>query len=366
MRGLEGGAETRVPLTLRGQAAQHTVAAVEASFEYEFVYARRRSAPAVIRAGDRPEIRAISFELVYPAYTGQPPRPLSGRVTRVQALAGTTVLVSFTATADLHTELSYVEWSDGSRQAISVSGRFGHFSFSVEKPDRALVRLTGRLGRGFESERPLGFEVAVDRDQTPVVQVDYRKDQLVMMADEAAAFVVPYTAEDDFGVAEVSLRYRIETIDPLLGREPREGAVTRLVDPAADRVRGKFAEAFKALDPPLQPGDRVTIELAAKDNNTETGPGLGRSRPLQLVIVQPDLAQFTERTYGFESAMLLGGLKRLKRATNLLIEPQRTVRTEKEQPVEKLKTEARLNAEAWPSGAEDAVGDYFRLLSGGR
>ena len=275
-------------------------------------------------------------------------------------------MVSFAATTELHPDLSYVEWSEGDKQAITVNGRFGHFSFAVDRPNRAVLHLTGQYGRGFEMADPLSLEIAVTRDLAPSITIGIRKEKLVMLAEEAAAFAVPYTAEDDFGVAEVTLNYRIDTIDALLGREPRQGAATRLVEPVSERVVGKFTEVFKGLTPPLQSGDRVRIELTAKDNNTETGPSVGRSRTLEIVVVRPDLAQFTEKRFGFQQTALLAGLKKIERATNLLVEPERTVRAEKNLPVEKQALEARLNSEPWPSGAEDAVGDYFRLLSGGK
>jgi len=210
------------------------------------------------------------------------------------------------------------------------------------------------------------LEIAVDKDQAPSIQIGIRKDKLVMLAEEATAFVVPFTAEDDFGVTEVTLGYHIDTIDAMLGREPRQGSTSRLVEPASERVNGRFAEVFKALNPPLLPGDRIRLELSARDNNTETGPGVGRSRALEIVVVRPDLGQFTEKNFGFQQTALLAGLKKIKRATNLLVDPERAVRSEKEQKVEKQKLEARLNSESWPNGAEDAVGDYFRLMSGGK
>jgi len=362
----ESGVRTNVVLSLQSGRASHAIDAVERTFSYFFAYASRTSRAGTISVGERPEISAISYELVYPAYVGQPPRTLTGRMSRLQALAGTSILVSFAATTELHPDLSRVEWLEGDRQSITINGRFGHFAFVADRPNRATIMLTGRYGPGFEMSRPLSFEVAVEKDQPPTVALGVRKDKLVMFADEAAAFAVPYTAEDDFGVAEVTMSYRIDTIDALLGREPREGVMTRAVEPASERVNGKFAEVFKALDPALQPGDRVRIELSARDNNTETGPGVGRSRVLEIVIVRPDLAQFVEKAFGFQQTALLAGLKKVDRATNLLIEPERTTRTEKDLPVEKRALDARLNTEPWPSGAEDAVADYFRLLSGAR
>lgn len=363
VRLVRGEPATADELALEEGKASFHIASVQDTFAYHFEYGGRASAEHRVLVDDLPTVSAINYELAYPAYTGFPPRTLTGRVPRLQALVGTRVLVSFAATTALHADLCHVAWGDGTRQGLSISGRFGHFSFVVERPDRAAVHLTGALGPGFEMERPVAFEVAVQRDQPPRVQVRLKRKKLTLLAAQAAAFGLRWVAEDDFGVAEVEAAYRIDAVDELLRRPIREGSVPRRIDPPRDRVRGVFAELFKSLSPPLQPGDRITLTVSAKDNNTETGPRRGRSQAVEIVVVRPDLSAFAERAFGFEAHALLGGLHKVKRATNLLVDPVRTVRTETKQDVERHRVKSRVAHEAWPSGAEDAIGDYFRLLS---
>ncbi|MBM4033120.1 MAG: hypothetical protein FJ291_15240 [Planctomycetes bacterium] len=352
------------PLELSERKASFTVPKADESFTYRFDYAGRKSAEHTVTVGDLPTVSAIHYELGYPAYTGQAPRTLVGYVARLQGLVGTDVLVSFAATTDLHPDHCRVEWLDGSWTQVSVNGRFGHFSVAIARPDRATLHLTGACGPGFEMERPLSFEIATQADDAPTVQVLLRNRKLTMMAEEAAAFALGWVAEDDFGVAEVTLDYKAEGLDPLLGRPVRQGSVSQRFDPPRDRVRGRFADLFKGLSPPLEPGDRITLNVAARDNNSETGPRTGRAQPVEIVIVRPDLAAFAEKRFGFDAQALLGGLVRIKRETDLLAEPVRTVRTEPKHEIARHDLKARVADEAWPSGSEDAVGDYFRLLSG--
>jgi hypothetical protein len=351
-------------LSLADGKASFTVDPTIDSFDYQFEYGGRRTQSFRVLVDDLPEISAINFELTPPAYTGQSSRTLTGRLPRVAGLAGTTVLVSFAATTELHPELCFVEWADGSRQTLAISGRFAHFGFTLSQPDRATIHLTGILGSGFEMADPFGFEIAVQQDQPPTVTLATKNRRFTLLEDQAALFAIDWTAEDDFAVAEVNLEYRIDTIDPLLGRTPRDGAVPRRIEPARDLVKGRFAEMFKALDPPLQPGDRITLALIAKDNNVETGPGSGRSPPVEIVVVRPDLSGFIEQQYGFGGATLLGGLQKVKRTTDLLIEAAKTVRTEVSQPVDKQPLKVRATPETSPGGGSDAMADYFNLLSG--
>ncbi|NQT86055.1 hypothetical protein HQ560_04780 [bacterium] len=371
----ETGKETQHTLDLHaevvdGQAvdrARRRLTDMQKPLQYYFSYGAQQSPTYRVDVGDRPAIQAISYELVYPAYTGQPPRTLTGLVPKLQALPGTSVLVSFAATTDLHPDLCRVEWQDGSRQELTIQGRFGHFSFTMDQADQASVFLCGVHGAGFEMKKPLSLALGLERDQPPSISIRVRKKELILLAEEAAAFALPFVAEDDFGLTEVKLSYRITALDEMMGRGPRQGELVRRVEPAPDRLKGTFEAMFESLAPPLVPGDKVVLELTAKDNNSETGPGLGRSRKLSFVVVRPDLGAFTEKEFGFaQRASVLGGLQKSKRVTDLLVEAERTVRTEKPLPVEKKDVKARVRSEGWPSGSEDRVGDYFKLLSGSR
>ena len=356
-------------LRLDNNHAEFVIENAQESFSYQFEYGNRKSAAFNVRVGDLPDIKTINYELAFPAYTGQASCTMTGRVPKLRGLNGTNVLVSFAATTDLHPEFSYVEWQDGSKQPIQFSGRFGHFSFTITRPDRATIYLTSALAKPphekeWRMAQPISFEVEAQRDEPPSVQILLKQKKMTMFADQAAIFGFDYLAEDDFGIAEVTVEYRIDAIDELLGRKPRQDAQTRLIDPPRERVKGKFVDLFKNLTPPLEPGDRITITVSAKDNNTETGPGGGRSTPIEIVVVRPDLSGFVEQEFKFGALSPMGEMVKIKRSTDLLVDPTKTVRTESVQKIEKKDVKTMAKQESWPSGSEDATGDYFRLLSG--
>jgi len=363
-----GEIQTRT-LTLLNGRAEFSVENAQDSFTYSFEYGNRRSAIHTIQVGDLPDIKTINYELAFPAYPGQPARTLTGRVPKLRGLSGTNVLLSFAATTELHTDLSFVEWQDGSKQAIQFSGRYGHFSFTISRPERATIYLTSALARPphekeWRMAAPITFEVDVQRDESPSVNIQLKQKKMTMFAEQAALFAFDWLAEDDFGVAEVTVEYRIDCIDELLGRKPRQDSQTRAMEPPRERAKGRFADLFKTLNPPLEPGDRITITVTAKDNNTETGPGGGRSTPVEIVVVRPDLGAFVEQKFGFGSLSPMGEMVKIKRSTDLLVDPTKTVRTEKALKIEKKDVKTNSRQESWPSGSEDATGDYFRLLSG--
>ena len=360
-------------LKIADESAGDVMEDVQSPFTYYFEYGGRLSSKHRILVDDLPEIKAINYELTPPPYTGQSMQLMTGRLKKLQGLVGTTVFVSFAASTKLHSEFCYVEWQNGDRNRIEVSGRFGSFAFGIRKPDRLAIYLAHPFaGRSdeFRCKQPSRtIEIAVKRDQPPTVQMLIRKQtDLAMTPARANAIRIPWLATDDFGVAEVTLDYEVDTINELLGRGKRKGTLPHPVDPPRDRVKGRFEKIFRNVQPPLAPGDQIRISLAAKDNNTEPGPAVRRSDEIEILVVGSDFGMFTEGELSLggrrESALALLQAHRVKRATDLLQEPVKTVRTEKPVDFKKYVLKANPDQKTMLSEAEDDVGRYFELLSG--
>jgi hypothetical protein len=365
------GETTTTPLNIDNDHAEFEIAETLSDFTYFFEYGGRNSSIHEIRVDDLPQVKAINYEITPPPYTGQPMRLMTGRVSKLQGLSGTSIFVSFAANTRLHPEFCYVEWLNGDKQGIDISGRFGSFAFNILKKERLSIHLTGHFGKGFEMKQPLSIEIIMLRDAPPSIRMLVRRTsgEAVMSAGAVSALRLPWLAKDDFGVKEVTVQYEVEAIHELLGRGKRKGSSRMVVDPPRERAKGRFQNIFRGISPRLAPGDRAKLVLSAKDNNTETGPGLGRSETLQILMVGTDFGMFVENEFDLksrrESALLLKGLKQVKRSTDLLKAPTRTVRTEKPQAFKKHIVDARPGKKTMLGESEDDVGRYFDLLSGG-
>ena len=361
-----------LPLTLTDRRTEHTVAKAEGTFTYRFEYGGRMSDEHRIVVEDLPEIKAMNYELTPPAYTAQPMRILTGRVGKLKGLAETGALVNFAASTRLSPEACYVSWQDGARQAIDINGRFGSFAFSIEKPDRISIHLTGYLGKGFEMESPVSFEIEVQPDKRPAIRILFRERDLVKSAGQMPRFRVPWLAKDDFGVEEVKLYLTVTTIKQLthMGRAKREKTIVKPVRPPRDRAQGRFDDIFKGISPPLASGDKIEIRLEVKDNNTtKTGPGIGRSQTIKILLAEGDRwGVFTQGQYGLGrrrqgfGALDLLASERIGRETNLLQPPVKTDRTEK--PLAFNKQPVQANA-SQGTMLGDEIGRYFEALAGG-
>jgi hypothetical protein len=340
---------------------------VEETFRFRFEYGKQRSRTCTVNVADLPRIEAINYELIYPGYTGQPPRTVVGRVPQITALEGTRVLVSFKASTPLSPTRCWVDWErEEMPQPITINGRYGHFPFEIEQADAATLHLCGSLGKGFEMKDPPTLDIMVEKDKAPWVEILLKKKDLALLPQEGEAFGFRCLAGDDFGVSRITLTYRVQDTlhqSPETRRPLREGKKERKIRPPRDRAKEVFKGVFGEFEPALAPGDQITFSLAVEDNRVPKG-ATGRSEQVRIRIVSEGLGEFVEKEFGFGRRHLLGELHKIKRETNLLVQPEKSIRTEKKIERDKKALTTHVSKESWPSGAEDAVGDYFRLLSG--
>jgi len=363
-------AVSRRQLPLVNRRATSGKITAENSFVYHFDYDGRLSGTHRITVEDLPEVKAINYEITPPAYTSQPMQTYTGRIVRLQELYGTQVVVNFAASTELAAEGCYYRWmSDESRQhGLDISGRFGSFSFVIEQADRVSIHLTGYLGEGFEMAQPLSFEVDVRADKAPTVVVPVKEKDSRLQADQARSLRVPWLARDDYGVQEVSVKFEVDAISELLGRPRREGKFTQRIEPPRDRVQGQFQSLFDGIQPPLEPGDQVRLKVSATDTNTETGPGVGMSDEISVLVIggrmgsefdmgEPGWRQMRERELALDFS------ERVKRSTDLGRSPITTILKEKPQVVVKAAVQAIPSQKKMLGDAEDEMGWYFELLT---
>ena len=367
---IETGEATTNALELSQRRAEMAITDPQADFRYRFVYGGRSSDPHVVSVADRPEVKAINYEMTPPEYTGQPMRMMTGRIGALKALPGTAVLVSFAANTGLHPDMCFVEWMNGDKQRIDISGRFGSFSFNVAKPDRVSVYLTGHYGEGFEMEHPLVFQISPQKDERPDVQLLTKAEGKTVSDAKANGLFLKWFARDDYGIQKVGYEYTAETIVEVLERGKRTGGDEREYDPPRDRVKGGFRGVFANMNPRLGPGDRVTIHVYAIDNNTETGPGRSESEELEMIIVGRDFGAFARGMigdFGFsderKSMLEFMESERVPRETDLLQPTQRRIRTEKVFEISRISMEGGAAEDSEAVGMGSAAADYFKLLT---
>jgi hypothetical protein len=123
-----------------------------------------------------------------------------------------------------------------------------------------------------ESRDSAVYRVDVIPDKAPVARLTYpdRKEELIT---RQATMLIGFEASDDFEIARVRLKYKIDTVDN--GAE--KVVELDLDEPHPQRVRRRYEWEIGAMAPLLSEGSVIEYWIEAEDNNNVTGPGLGRT-----------------------------------------------------------------------------------------
>lgn len=204
----------------------------------------------------------------YPEYTGLEPKEIPNSTGDVSAPPGTRVDV--TARTGEPVEAAGLEAYDRRLDAEVVDeGRVVQGRFNVA-PEPGTYRLV--LYRGAEPEQSRAFAIEPQADLPPDVMIDVDGDGPLEVALDQA-FPLGWRARDDYGVRSVHLQVDGTDVGAPL---------YRMVDRRAE-VFDQLVRTPRELG--LSPGDRVSLRVAAFDNDTISGSKVGLSPAVEVIVL---------------------------------------------------------------------------------
>jgi uncharacterized protein YukE len=228
------------------------------------------------RIPPEPQLSNLRVTYRYPAYVARAPRRMLSADGSVRALPGTEVTLEATTPDRLREASLELQVGDptaaAERVAAQVSGTQLQATFVLRREGTYRVRLV--TGSGEVKEQRRGRPIRLDVDEVPVVRL-LAPDVSPLEVNEHDDLRLRFRAEDDYGLGEATLRWRI------LGR-PREGEVA-LLDFAGERT-GQRAATVSLTELELQPGDRVAYSVEVADSDIILGPKRGASRTQELRV----------------------------------------------------------------------------------
>lgn len=310
VRPVGGEAWTQVSLPAGADGrVTHTVQKAQKSFEFYLASGRIESERRTAVVTERPRIVALSVEYELPEYVRRAPIVQPRSDGNLQALYGSTVVLTIEANKDLDAAELRASFQK-QPEALSVGGRYARCALRLAEKawlanPAAVIhesyRLRLRDEYGFtNADADRDFALEIVKDAAPVIQMvglPHRspEEEPHVLEEKLGAISVSVQARDDYGVRKIVLRYRIEDLDS--GRElaknqkerqfplPRtEVPVTRLV--RLDEIGAKV-------------GDRIVFWAEAEDAydlEPEKGPNLARTPVYRVAIVTQE-ALFTEVRY---------------------------------------------------------------------
>ncbi len=210
----------------------------------------------------------IELTYRYPAYTGLEPRTVPGTNGEVSAPAGTEVQLKTRSDREVERAELVV---NGETLPLTVNDkRELTGSFVAKKPGtyHFIFYGAGRKAIATGPDIPLNVEV----DAPP--QVNLLTPAAEIEIDPGQEVTLKYEANDDYGLNGLALVFRT----------PGAKEETRIALPRADsrRERNTFTWDLGTLK--VQPGDRISYYVEAKDNDAVEGPKRGVSRTQVLRV----------------------------------------------------------------------------------
>ncbi len=264
----------------------HTLKNVQQSFTYRFFLNDGRGAEFSVRTLLPPQVAQLNCEEIYPAYTGLP------RITRtpgnLSLLAGSKLQVKATSNQSLKSATVQLQGIEKQLE-MKIEGLKGQVaSVEIPIPAKDLTGFSIDLVNqdGISSTSNTVYSIEVIPDKVPEVELfqpvaeqetitlkakpemQFRVSDDYALKKLALVFIVTETGSGDTGDSEQ--QHRIEF--PLDGKMGASGLENYTWDIAAS-------------NPPVKVGQNLTYWIEAEDNNDVTGPGIGRSKRQQFVLV---------------------------------------------------------------------------------
>lgn len=211
----------------------------------------------------------IELTYRYPAYTGLAPRTVAGSNGEVSAPAGTEVRLKTRSDREVDRAEIVV---NGEALPLKVEGRRDlSGSFIAKKAGH--YRFVFYEGKGTKPDAT-GPEIPLNVEADAPPQVTLMTPAPELEIDPGQKVTLKYEATDDYGLNGLALVFRA----------PGAKEETRVPLQREDGRRSRDTYTWDLGTLKVQPGDRITYYVEAKDNDTVEGPKRGVSRTQVLRI----------------------------------------------------------------------------------
>ena len=223
-----------------------------------------------------PIVTDLTITLRFPGYLNLGEEVIPGAAGDITAPRGTEVTIVGRADRDV------------GRAALLITGGLKELALAAEVEGRRGVRarfVVEQAGAwrfrvdddGDSVVDPVARKILLRHDAAPVVRLEEPATDKVVQVEEEIS--VGFVAEDDVGVTEV----RVVVKRQGSSREPFVKSLVKVASLATARGRGSFSIAETGG----RPGEKLSLTIEALDNDTVSGPKVGRSATRVLTIFSP-------------------------------------------------------------------------------
>ena len=271
-----------------------TIENVQDDFTYKFYLNDGESSTFNVKTIARPTILTIECDQEYPPYTRL--KPARRSLGDLSLLAGSRISLKATSTKPIQAAaLKFIVTPGNVRTSTpsalpaapllrNIPGEITLLSVRAQNrtelsgsftvPAKGLAGFSVLMldTEGMESRDSAVYRIDVIPDKAPVIRVTYpdRKEELLT---RQATLPLGFEASDDFEIAKLRLRYKVDTVDD--GAE--KTVEMDLEGEHPQRLKRRHEWKIGAFSPLLPEGSKIEYWIEAEDNNDATGPGIGSS-----------------------------------------------------------------------------------------
>ena len=300
---IKGDTEELVPMFDEGDDRWRALLSrVTESLEYQIRSGRARSEKYRIDLLRVPEISQVTFRVTPPAYTGagttvvKAGEPLRG-------LPGTEVVVLATSNMPLSAgRLEIVKGKKSRTVLLNVTEENNevHGQFVIENGGKFELSLTN--SEGTDSLDAVSGSIVRLADERPFVRLTSPKPSSLALA--TVRLPVMIDAEDDFGVAKLSLYRSLNDSRPLpmdMTFDPNSFSSTTSKKTGERRVTRRVELPLNEYG--LQPGDRLELFARVEDNEPQLSQGFESPVHVVEIISRQTYERLNREQLGVESML---------------------------------------------------------------
>ncbi len=231
---------------------------------------------------ERPIVGDIRLTYSPPDYTDMGRRTASGSTGHIETVVGSEVTLETYPLMDVE-DVEMVLETDSGRRTVSMEESSGGSrltkTFVVTEPGEYHFRAKRPDGTRVNEGATRSIELVEDRP--PSVSITSHEGRVQVSPEDVLE--IEFAVEDDFGIDE------IERVHYFAGSEDSKTVEPVDVGSLSDqpkKAEGSFKFDLRPLS--LKPKDTVVFRLQATDNNSRTGPSIGKSPKLRLRVSSPE------------------------------------------------------------------------------
>lgn len=237
---------------------------IKESLEYYVSIADAQSQHYSIGIVQRPIVDSLKLSLRYPKYTDLPAKSLDENMGDVVAPLGTRVMIEATSSKDIAS--AFIIFGDDKEETRLGVGapRKMTGDFLIQQSGHYHITITDTEGQS--NSDPIQYSINALTDQSPRISI-VRPGEDITIGEEMV-IQLQIDAQDDYGVANINLKYRVEGQS-----EEQEMQLWNEIP----QIGVSLAHTWNLAPLQLFPEDIITYYAEAADADNISGPNIGRS-----------------------------------------------------------------------------------------